>query len=343
MNMKNCILLSLSLLVLSSCSDRQFTLEDKNDIGADRTLPVRMSVGEAFLKSAVQTADDMDGRTFYVYAFRKHEKADYRVTATEDRGYCLLDSSIDGMTENIGGKSVTYDSNSQFVRFNGKSVNWPNGECHKDAYDFFAYYTDGAEVKAVSRGEDIVTVSFTIDGTQDIMLAKAALTKKQSGNLNAADKEAATAYSFSHFCAFRNIYPAFTFAHCLAKLDFEIVTQNGVEVENVSVLSPRNARLTVAAKDESMLGISFTDSKSIWNIDGTEAERYAIELDGECLMLAPSGKYRLYATVLDNGTRKVLSTDFTGKSNEFTGGKEYKMKITVKGSGTKDLTVQQTN
>lgn len=343
MNMKNYILLSLALTVLYSCSERQFAVEDKSDIGAGRTLPVRMSVGEAFLKSAVQTADDIAGKTFYVYAFRKHEKADYRISAAEDRGYCLLDSSIDGITENIGGKAVTYDSESQFVSFNGKSVNWPNGECHKDAYDFFAYYTDDAEVRHVSRGEDFVTVSLTINGSQDIMLAKAALTKKQLNNLNAADKEAATAYSFSHFCAFRNIYPVFTFTHCLARLDFEVVTQNGVEVKNISVLSPKSARLTVAAKDESMLGISFTDSNYIWDIDRTEAEKYALKLDGDCIMLAPSHKYRLYATVVDNGISKVLSADFTNNSHEFAGGKIYKMKITVKGSGTTDLTVQQTN
>lgn len=341
--MKNYILLSLALTVLYSCSERQFAVEDKSDIGAHRTIPVRMSVGEAFLKSAVQTASDMDGKTFYVYAFRKHEKADYRITAEEDRGYCLLDSSIDGVTENTGGKAVTYDSDRPFVRFNGKSVNWPNGECHKDAYDFFAYYTDGAEVNTVSRNEDYVTVSLTINGSQDIMLAKAALTKKQLNNLNASDREAATAYSFSHFCAFRNIYPAFTFTHCLARLDFEVVAQNGVEVKGISVLSPKNAVLTVAGKDDSMLGIEFNDKASIWKINGTEAQEYALELDGDCLMLAPSNKYRLYATVVDNGVSKVLSTDFTCKSNEFFGGKIYKMKITVKGSGTKDLTVQQTN
>jgi len=98
-------------------------------------------------------------------------------------------------------------------------------------FDFWGYYRDDAVGDAPSIGATEVTVPFTIDGSQDLMVAKAELTDAQNSNTNptyAKWHEAGvdqTRY-YSAYAARRSIQPDMTFKHLLTRLTFSIIAGN---------------------------------------------------------------------------------------------------------------------
>lgn len=346
MEMKNYLfMLALPVLMISGCTDRSFALEDKTEAGASTVLPVKVSVGNTLLKGggAVDGTADLEGKYFYVYAFRKHEKATYGTTAAEDPAVCLIDASLDGTAEKAGGRKARFVGAGSYAQWTGRAVNWPYGGNHKDAYDFFAYYIDDAELTDVIREDDRVDIKLTIDGSQDIMLSKAALTQAQLAGLSGSDRQAASEWSFSQFTAYRNISPVFTFSHQLTRLEFDVVADGSVTVEGISVLSERKAVLTVAHKDVESLGISFTDS-NIWKMNAAAALDYSLSTvskDGvDYVMAAPSDRYRVYVKVASAGVTEVLSAEVSSSSGKFLPGKVYGFCLTVKGTEPGDLYVE---
>jgi len=98
-------------------------------------------------------------------------------------------------------------------------------------FDFWGYYRDDAGNTAPSIGATEVTVPFKIDGSQDLMVAKAELTADQNDNTNptyAKWYEAGvdqTRY-YSAYAARRSIQPNMTFKHLLTRLTFSIIAGN---------------------------------------------------------------------------------------------------------------------
>lgn len=333
------MLLAASVMLLTGCAEKTYSGDVEDNKGASVTLPVKVAAGSPSVKGgyAVDGLEDMEGKDFYVYAFRKNDKASYTVTSASDPSVCLIDASSDGTVEQVGGKAARLTGAGFYAEWTGNKVNWRSGENHKDAYDFFAYFIDDAVPSRIIREDDRVAVELTMDGSQDIMLSKAALTASQLSGLNAADRDKAIACSYSHFTAFRNISPVFTFEHQLVRLDFESVAG---DVEGISVLSARKARLTVAHKDESELGIAFTDNVASMN-DGA-ASGYALRLPdigGSSLMVAPSDSYRVFVTVNENGVRKTVSAemDHPSQDGRFASGECYAVRLTVDGTGGVDI------
>lgn len=346
MEMKNYLfILALPVLMISGCTDRSFALDDRTDAGASTVLPVKVSVGNTLLKGSgpVDGTADLEGKDFYVYAFRRHDKAIYGTTAAEEPAVCLIDASLDGETGKVGGRKARLTGTGSYAQWAGRAVNWPSGENHKDAYDFFAYYIDDAELTDIIREDDRVDIKLTVDGSQDVMLSKAALTQAQLAGLSGQDRQYASDWSFSQFTAFRNISPVFTFRHQLARLDFEVVAEGDVTVEGISVLSMRKAVLTVAHKDESKLGITFTDS-NVWSMNDAAAQGYSLRTvseDGaDYVMAAPSDRYRVYVKVTGGGASEVLSAEVRTPSGRFLAGKSYGVLLTVNGTGPGNLHVE---
>ena len=341
--MRNSIfILVFASIVLSACTDKSFSGADSTyDIGASANIPVRVAVGNALVKGAgdVGGIDDLYGKDFYVYAFRKSSKVRYDVTAAADRAYCLLDASVDGESGQwAGGKRARF-AVGPYASWPGKSVNWPNGENHKDAYDFFAYFIDDAELTKIVRSDDKIDIEFTIDGSQDIMTSKAHV---QNTGFSGQDAQYVSAWSFSQFTAFRNIVPTFTFNHGLTRLCIAAGTDGAAEIEELSVLSKKKAVLTLVHKDETQTGISFTDG-NVLTMNNDAAYKYALKTfaaaqDGRHHVLAaPADKYRIFVKVNENGASKVLSAEFTNSGKGFEAGRSYNAGVTVKRDGSGNL------
>ena len=120
---------------------------------------------------------------------------------------------------------------------------------NSSSYDFFGYYIDDAKDENGDTPEYVGnansgSISFVIDGTQDIMAAKA----KQEDDVEGTSVKATNAYSA--YAARRNVHPTLKFNHLLTRFNFYVVagSESGanVNVEKITISSKTAATLTVA-------------------------------------------------------------------------------------------------
>lgn len=117
-------------------------------------------------------------------------------------------------------------------------------------FDFWGYYRDDALGGAPTIGTSEVTVPFTIDGSQDLMVAKAELTTEQKNPSNPTYTkwhEAGvdqTRY-YSAYAARRSIQPDMTFKHLLTRLTFSIIAGNN-QARGFKETTPGNWTLPTA-------------------------------------------------------------------------------------------------
>lgn len=131
------------------------------------------------------------------------------------------------------------------------------------AFDFWGYHADDAIAKgtvpSTSADGTLLTLPFKINGTQDIMTAKAVLSEEQK-TVMAADKDKEE-YYYSAFAARRGVQPELTFRHELTRLTFSLTANSaeeaddtaGVYVTGIKVYSKTTGRLIVAYKPETKL------------------------------------------------------------------------------------------
>lgn len=134
----------------------------------------------------------------------------------------------------------------------------------RGAFDFYAYRLDSANWNGTALAEpaksgDSLNVNFTIDGSQDIMVAYADTT---TADINAimtaanitADRDSAAARFFSSYTSRQGIIPTLFFKHLLTRLTFELIpgkpeaTQavTGIHIDGIKVISNTKGKLTIA-------------------------------------------------------------------------------------------------
>lgn len=90
-------------------------------------------------------------------------------------------------------------------------------------YDFFGYHADDAVTDVVDKltePDNLWTVPFTINGTQDLMSTKAELTAAQDMGTNRPNDY------YSAYSARKGVQPTLTFKHLLTRLQFNVVAGN---------------------------------------------------------------------------------------------------------------------
>lgn len=289
MKVKVCIYIILCVLV-AGCADDSYRGIPEDFTDVSEPIPVMVAVGEPsgdiLGKSscatkgngAMDNAESLKDKSIYVYAFRRDASASYSVTSASNPDVCLVDGSKD-RHGNKAGKEAKVNSIESYLEWQGEDVVcWPSGDKHTMAYDFYAYYIDDIQPKNIVRDNSSVTMDVEIDGRQDIMSAKAAPPEGFSG----VDKMNVGAYSFSYYTAQRNIVPVFRMKHHLVKLTFELIPgltpkiEKRITVRNISVLSQKQAAFAVVHKDNSNVGLTFSDD--ITNFSEYEERDYAMIL-----------------------------------------------------------------
>ena len=106
-------------------------------------------------------------------------------------------------------------------------------------FSFYAYRLDDAIITSgpnLTADQDL-NISFKLNGSQDIMVAKALLTATDSANLKIGEteaiKEANVKRAFSAFAARHGVQPTLTFDHKLTRLTFNVVPKSGNTVDPV--------------------------------------------------------------------------------------------------------------
>jgi len=208
------------------------------------------------------------GAQFNVYAFRK-DSACYTSKASRHSGACLIDGSLDTPGV-LSGRSATFMDPEFVVKWtkSDDTLHYPAG---KVPYDFFAYSTGGIEIPEtdIDRQPGHISFPLKIDGSTDIMYAKAELTESQIEMfpyLDLSDEEQKTFGNicYSDYSASKGIVPVLNFRHALTRICFDLYPgekgSDKVLVQRVTVTTRDSCIFTVASSDSTVrrMGADFS-------------------------------------------------------------------------------------
>lgn len=345
--MRNPLLLALvSLMALCSCSQEEALVLDDDDL-------VEIKIGVAH-EARVETkgvgtvggmddgVNNWDGQHIRVAMLHKGT-----LEYAQEEGVNLLDHSV--MLQTPKGKE-----NGAVVCVDGKIKYFPA----QGAFDFWGYHLDNAaEGNDVRLGDDKMDlrVAFRIDGSQDLMVAKAVPTAEDSLIMGESIVRAFSSYAARKGLASGkagSLQPKLEFRHLLTRLVFQVVggtakvCQNGgseIYVDSVKVRTKTKGDLVIAyLGSESKDQVVFDNTKEwtilkeradekVQNADlvkmnpvvpavGTNGKPVPTDL-GEALLVAPDVEYDIVVYLHQN---VVATTD--GKSEM----KSYSYSTTLK-------------
>lgn len=117
----------------------------------------------------------------------------------------------------------------------------------KGMFDFYGYYVDDAygQTLELQRGADSISVQVEIDGSQDLMVAKADFAADDQ------DNPELVGYGYGAYAARRGVQPMLNFKHLLSQLQFEAINEgdNDLSVDTILINSLYKATMNVAGKN----------------------------------------------------------------------------------------------
>lgn len=372
---KGFIYVILSGIILGACADHSFRSYATSVTVDAENIPVMLIVGDPsytlMSKGAGAIAPNegfyWENSRVYVYSFKRDLTTAFDVTSSEDNENCLVDGSVE--TPGFpGGKKARLNSLDTYISWEEKSQNvfYPPTQY---GYDFYGYYLDDIEPAPGDylRSADGIQFKVKIDGTQDLMSAKARLTRQQleKEDLSPEEREQIQKYYYSSYTARRNIVPILYFKHHLVRLRFEIYPgskkSNRVYVDSVVVASKTRAVFTVAHKSEDRMGLDFTADNRYEYLSLKERGGGPLEPDcyhtdywgdynkpvferegvrvGESLLVAPDQSYKLRIHLKEwadehHSGEPVTSVNYLTLQNteqKFQPGMQYTVRVAVYG------------
>lgn len=254
---------------LMACTDNSYKgVTGQDVIYPEETLPVMISVGNP--ASATRGSGTIDPNSnswhdanIYVYSFKRDMSTDFRALSISDKATCLVDASANN--NSALGKKAVINKNETYISWvdNQENVLYPANNL---PYDFFGYFIDDLVVSEqdVVRSKDGIQLKVTIDGTQDLMSARAVLTEEQYNRKEFDNEEKANIkeWYYSLYTATRNIHPIMIFKHHLSRFIFQIYPAtnkaNDVVIDEVKVVSKREGWFTVAHAITGNMGVDFS-------------------------------------------------------------------------------------
>ena len=358
--------------IFVGCSDDSYRGRLDEMLPDTDKLPVMVSLGDptgniisgkASTKGTgeVDSASDLMGEGRYLYVYGLSSTYGTYLLKGEEKTYsCLIDASVDTPGA-VGGRRAKASGDNAFVEWvdSDKPVYWPSGEMGAIPYDFFAYYIDDIQLTPsdYERTDDRIAIRLKIDGSNDIMSGKAVLTQKQLSRFSGDEKTKVQKFAYSYYTALREVTPTIVLNHDLVRLDFVVTPgvtlgiNKEMAISRVSVESLTEAKFTVAAQDQSLLGLDFSGEAEklyLTESDGTpfvpvtfftrdseSAPAESMELGGS-FFLAPSDVYPLRMEV----SEKYGGNESQGENpipvplsaeGGFQPGTRYKVNMTVIG------------
>lgn len=146
----------------------------------------------------------------------------------------------------------------------------------KDAvYDFYGYYVDDAAGANTLTAEATgASIALTINGTQDVMAAKADPVYDIEFCENENGRKIPSTTAYSAYAARRGVHPTLTFNHMLTRFNFHVVagaeSAKNIVVESISLDSYDDVVLTVAPVPALAKAANET-AKAVFTLDGVNA------------------------------------------------------------------------
>lgn len=242
----------LSALALTACVDDSYRGYELDYADYPVGYTVQVAIGDPYAVRGTgpkNYIDDLSGNDVLVWAFNREEGTPFTATRTAtDSLRCLID-----------GKEATVVAGNSLTVWKEGTVYYPSNELVAERYDFYGAFIDDATVLDSHRATDKVQLDIEIDGSQDVMTAKAGLPRSKETGL---EKD----YAFSYLSAMDGDAPIFTLNHHLTKLDLFVrpgITygfSNTMTIMGANLETRTQGTLTVAAKDTDQMGMVFRDN-----------------------------------------------------------------------------------
>ncbi len=242
----------LSALALTACVDDSYRGYELDYADYPVGYTVQVAIGDPYAVRGTgpkNYIDDLTGHDVLVWAFNREEGTPFTATRTAtDSLRCLID-----------GKEATVVAGNSLTVWKEGTVYYPSNELVAERYDFYGAFIDDATVLDSHRATDKVQLDIEIDGSQDVMTAKAGLPRSKETGL---EKD----YAFSYLSAMDGDAPIFTLNHHLTKLDLFVrpgITygfSNTMTIMGANLETRTQGTLTVAAKDTDQMGMVFWDN-----------------------------------------------------------------------------------
>ena len=321
-------------LMLASCSQEEFGGNDaanKDDLQAIKIgvtqKNIRNTRGTGTVGGVVNSdggqADDEPknqwaGESFNLFMF-KHGTLDLAEYSYERDGQVasgyVFDNQEFKAPNGHDGTDGTDASNYYATAANGDIRYYPT----QGAYDFWAYRLDDCEAEQYAIDGNKLYINFTMDGSQDIMTAKAEPTADQ---IEAVGGEQYKERCYSAWTARKDVNPCLKFSHELTRLrfwvkggnDLAVDPEKGIKVEKIQVRSKYTGRLIAAYTPDAEVAnnIEFTDDTELMTLKQrtADANEPLVDLEavaptskdsydsvGEALLVAPQDEYEVVITI----------------------------------------------
>ena len=217
---------------------------------------VNLDVNVTPKSKAAGALDTWNSQALYIYAFDRTED-DFKTAAFIDnvQGTAPAASTPDPQPgDTLGVITLTNPAYpGEPFYYSGSTV-----------YDFYGYYIDDAAVEsAVSAGAVVPTetatsiyVPFRINGTQDLMVAKA----DPAVDVKGATETVESTRAYSAYAARRGVQPTLRFRHLLSRFNFEIkpgaASADNVTVDSIALVSKVEGELVVVSANAEDLGLN---------------------------------------------------------------------------------------
>lgn len=221
-------------------------------------------------------------------------------------------------------------------------------------FDFFAYHVDNAATvtngvaanPTLNVDGDQYIIPVTIDGSQDLMVAKAELQDGEAEKLGDARKDD----YYSAFSARKEVNPHFKFQHLLTRFVFNVKADAEVKVDDVKI---KGVKISEANTTADMVVAYTTAPTEFLNkqanpatvslqgiaVDGKKPSKDKFEKIGESLLLMPQASYEVEFVIeqtVNGAPRNInypatLSAKELGIGDKFVAGNQYNVNLTLYG------------
>ena len=256
-----------ALALLSSCSsDENMNVADATSENPSELIPIRMNVGRnsVIVTRGTGTVGDTakaknvwQAQHINVYMLNKgtmdlalfngtpiYENADFWTPGLTENESDIFK----GITTGVDSKGIARPTN-DLIKYYPTQGN----------FDFWGYRLDRAATAAPVKTANAWTVDFKIDGSQDVMVAKAIPSTEE---LDAVDDQNLRSdvqrRAYSGFAARHGLQPTLNFKHLLSRFTFSVVPKHsntidatsGISVDSISIASFTKGTLTIAALND---------------------------------------------------------------------------------------------